>query len=100
MKDPVRTLSGTLATMAALALAGCHAGINVTNTPAPTIAPQLVPAPASLVMGQGAPFTIMASTGIVAQGDGAAEVAEALAAKLRPPTGFPLPATGENVRAP
>ena len=100
MKDSVRMIGGALAAAAALALAGCNARVTVTNAPAPTPAPQLVPAPASLVMGQGTPFTIMASTGIVAQGDGAAQVAEVLAAKLRPPTGFPLPIAQGNSVAP
>ena len=53
----------------------------------------LVPAPASVTAGTGAPFALMRTTAIVVPSGGgeAARVGEALATLLRPATGFPLP---------
>jgi hexosaminidase len=99
MNDPRRTTRGTLAVIAILALAACRGGFPSVAAPAPTTALHLVPAPSSLALGQGAPFAITATTAIVAQGDGATAVAEALGAILRPPTGFPVPVTREAAAA-
>jgi hexosaminidase len=96
MTDSLRMAGGTFAVVAALALAGCHASLPVNAGPQPTTALHLVPAPASLVVGQGVPFAITATTAIVAQGEGAVPVAEALGAILRPSTGFPVPVTRDG----
>ncbi|MFL5562823.1 MAG: beta-N-acetylhexosaminidase [Gemmatimonadaceae bacterium] len=57
--------------------------------------PRLIPAPASMVVGTGAPFAITAATPIVVDGGSAeaAQVGEALGMLLRPATGYPLPVT-------
>jgi hexosaminidase len=55
------------------------------------VPPRLLPAPASLMLANGAPFLITAETAIEAiGGDEATRVAGMLAARLRPATGFPL----------
>lgn len=51
---------------------------------------RVIPAPVSVVPGEGASFTLTAPAVIVADGD-AARVGAALATLLRPPTGFALP---------
>ena len=77
-----------------------------TRTPAPVIAstptsaraavpvvgtPRLVPQPTSLTMADDTPFVINAQTSLDAEGgDDAVRVANVLAARLRPATGFPL----------
>ena len=62
------------------------------TTPQIATAPRVVPAPASLVMGTGAPFEIIRSTAIVV-GDHAEvrAIGESLAAIVRPSTSFPIP---------
>ena len=54
--------------------------------------PRIVPAPASMTVGSGAPFVMTSATNItVTSGNAeAAQVAEALGALLRPATGFPF----------
>lgn len=52
---------------------------------------RLVPAPSSITVADGAPFTITSSTAIAADGAEAARVAELFASILRPSTGYPLP---------
>ncbi len=73
------------------------AGIGTSPTaPTPSVratpfggAPQLVPAPASIVIGSGAAFTITPATNIVVDGGAeATRVAEALGMLLRPATGY------------
>ena len=61
-------------------------------TPQSATAPRVVPAPASLVMGTGAPFEVRRTT-VIAVGDNAEvrAIGESLAAILRPSTGFPIP---------
>ncbi len=80
-------------------LAGCQSPPPTTApTPRPAtqagnLVPRIVPAPASLSLAAGAPFTLDAATSIVADG-GSSEgmrTAELLAAILRPSTGLPLP---------
>jgi hexosaminidase len=85
-------------TAALLAAAGCRGGRPpVTPSPTPMTVPRLVPAPTSLALAAGAPFVITATTAIAVEGDGAvARVGEALAAKLRTPTGYPIPLTPES----
>ena len=55
--------------------------------------PRVVPAPASLVVNAGAPFDLNRTTTIAvdASNPEASQIAEALAALVRPSTGFPLP---------
>jgi hexosaminidase len=88
---PVLTFCGVLI------LAGCQTTAPGTApTPQPlNLTPRVIPAPASLTIGAGAPFTLTATTGIVVEtGDaGAIRTAELFAAILRPSTGLPLPVT-------
>lgn len=61
---------------------------------------RVIPAPVSVVPGEGAPFTLTAPAVIVAGGE-AAPVGAALATLLRPPTGFVLPVVaGDGAPAP
>lgn len=87
----------------ALALAGivivaaCAPSAPV-SPPAPVragAAPQIVPAPASLIPGIGAPFEVTAASGInvVGSDSDAAAIGEHLGALLRRATGFPVPVT-------
>ena len=64
-----------------------------TPTPQPVrSAPQLVPAPASLVLAAGAPFEIVRTTSIFVDATSAEarSIGEMLAAQIRRPTGFPI----------
>lgn len=69
----------------------------VPPTPSPSVpppvvtTPRVVPAPASMVAGTGAPFEITRST-VIAVDDNpeVRAIGESLAALLRPPTGFPI----------
>jgi hexosaminidase len=58
----------------------------------------VVPAPASVVPGTGAPFAITATTAIVvpAEGGEVARIGEMLAVLLRPPTGFGIPVSAAD----
>ena len=83
---------------------GPRAATSVTTGPAPKPKPilmppftalgvhRVVPMPASVVPASGAPFALSAATTIVvpAGGGEAARIGEALAALLRPATGFPV----------
>jgi hexosaminidase len=62
----------------------------------------VVPAPASVVPGTGAPFALTATTAIVvpAGGGEAARIGEGLATLLRPATGFPFPVSAAGAAAP
>ena len=69
------------------------------QTPAPApapqpvrVAPQLVPAPASMVLAGGSPFEIARTTGIYVDGGNpeVTSIGEVLAAQIRRPTGFPI----------
>ncbi|HEY2064644.1 MAG TPA: beta-N-acetylhexosaminidase [Gemmatimonadaceae bacterium] len=63
-------------------------------SPQPALAiPRLIPAPSSMTLTGGAPFTLGATSRLVVDGGGEAgaeQVAQALGAVLRPSTGFPL----------
>ncbi|HJP85095.1 MAG TPA: beta-N-acetylhexosaminidase [Gemmatimonadaceae bacterium] len=77
--------------MTALLGAAC----SPTPTPAPqpvTRTPQLVPAPVSMTPVAGAPFTLRNTSNVVVDAGNteAAAIGEALAAKLRPATGYPV----------
>lgn len=76
------------------------------TVPAPAIVPgtdqalppSVIPAPASLTRTDALPFTLVATTAIVAEGGAdVMPVAEALADRLRPATGFPLPVRTTHV---
>jgi hexosaminidase len=55
------------------------------------VVPHVIPAPTSMTLGDGAPFVVTNQTMIVVEGGpDALRVGEALAALLRPSTGFPL----------
>jgi hexosaminidase len=87
----VGRLSFTLVPVLALACRSATPVTSVTPEPAATRAPSVLPAPTSMRLDGGAPFVIVASTPIVAEGgDAATGVARTLAAMLRPSTGFPL----------
>jgi hexosaminidase len=85
-----------------LVAAACKPAVQTGPVPIP-MGPRVVPAPSSMTVGSGAPFTITAGTSI--QVDGGAEatqVAEALGTLLRPATGFPMAvfSGGTNLTAP
>lgn len=97
-----------VAACAMLAVA-CRPAATTAPSPSARVAPvvqppRLIPAPASMVVGSGAPFAITAATPIVADGGNAevAQVAEALGTLLRPATEFPLAVSvaGAPVAAP
>ena len=80
----------------ALALAVAIAGAACAPAGGPPVqpmraGPQLVPAPSSMVVGAGAPFTVERTTGVYVDGGPAATaIAEMLGAQLRKSTEFPL----------
>ncbi len=82
-----------LALCGATLVAGCSSAAPSTAPTPVSMTPRLVPAPASMSMSGGEPFTISATTSIVVDGSNAeaARTAELLASVLRPSTGFPIP---------
>ncbi|MEO8333972.1 MAG: beta-N-acetylhexosaminidase [bacterium] len=88
-----RLQSTALALIGAVFVAGCSSTAPSTAPSPATSTPRLVPAPASMSMSGGEPFTVSAATGIVVDGSNAeaARTAELLAMLLRPSTGFPIP---------
>ena len=97
-----------LAIACALLGAACRPGATVgapATGPAPAplvMPPRLIPAPASMTVGSGAPFAITKET-VIRVDNGNAEalqVAEALGTMLRTPTDFPLVATLVPVGSP
>ncbi|WP_423065917.1 hypothetical protein [Devosia sp. CN2-171] len=78
--------------VAALALAAAGVGVvwAVAIRPVVPSLQNVVPAPASVRPASGVTFTITADTGIQSE---SADAGNALAALLRPATGFPLPVT-------
>jgi hexosaminidase len=87
-----------LALCGATLIVGCSSTAPSTAPTPVTSAPRLVPAPASMTMSGGDPFTIAATTTIVVDASNlqAARTAELLAAVLRPSTGFPIPVSGSS----
>ena len=88
-----------LAVGAAMLGAGCHAG--PISPPAPqsgALAPRIIPAPASLTLGGGAPFELTHASQITVVGANAevGAIAQGLAALIRRPTGFPVPVTAAS----
>jgi hexosaminidase len=94
--------------LASLALTSCRssrpagrpapAGAPVATIPDPVPTQRLVPAPTSLTVAGGAPFTLRDSAVISVGSDSPAmmRVAELLAGVLRPSTGFPIPVVMGN----
>ena len=88
--------------IASLALVGtaCQTATTTTRpaTPAPVFTgPRVVPAPASLVAGTGAPFEVTRATVVVVTNDPEVRaIGEMLAALIRPPTGFPVSVVGDS----
>jgi hexosaminidase len=80
--------------LSALASA-CSSRPSTRPVPTPVTRISIIPAPASLSVSGGAPFALTDSTQIVvdASDDAAVRVGEALAAHMRPATGFALPVT-------
>ena len=91
MTFPSRDLNRAIA-LAMLSLLVATACRPPRTVPQPGAAPvRLVPAPSSMTLAEGAPFTITASTAIAVDGGAeATRVAEMLASILRPSTGYPL----------
>lgn len=86
-----RVAAGHLVALCAIALTACRPSTRTAPAPDP-LRVSVVPAPASLVRGNGVFALIDSATILVdAPTDSALQVAEALATQLRPPTGFPLP---------
>ncbi|MFL5608906.1 MAG: glycoside hydrolase family 20 zincin-like fold domain-containing protein, partial [Gemmatimonadaceae bacterium] len=85
------TLRAACASVAILLFAGaCQRPVTAPQPAA--VVPRVIPAPASMTLGDGAPCVIAKETMIIAEGGAeAARVGEALAALLRPSTGYPLP---------
>ncbi len=102
MKKDFGSRSGSLA-LAVSGLIVATACQTVSRTPSPAAqapavptpivtSPRVVPAPASLVMGTGAPFEITRTTSIaVHENPEVRAIGESLAARVRPSTGFPIP---------
>ena len=83
--------------VAALLLAACRGPVVSVPSPQAVPVPRLIPQPASLTIGTGAPFVITTSTAVVVPSDGAvSRVGEVLATMLRTPTGFPIPLATEG----
>jgi hexosaminidase len=100
-----------LVPLAACVLVGVACRPPATTSPSPSARvsplvqpPRLIPAPASMTVGTGAPFALTAATPIVVDGGNAeaAQVAEALGSLLRPATDYPLAVSvaGTPVTAP
>jgi len=78
----------------ALLVAACTTVPSPTTAPRPVISgPQIIPAPASLTIGSGAPFDLRRTSSIVVDGSNAevTAIAQAFGAIVRPSTGFALP---------
>ncbi|HMI46869.1 MAG TPA: hypothetical protein VK491_11935, partial [Gemmatimonadaceae bacterium] len=86
-------MSRAVLLLATLSLAACATAPSPTTTAArPVITgPQIIPAPASLTMGAGAPFDLARTTNIVVDGSSpeVTAIAEGLGALMRKSTGFP-----------
>ena len=94
-KESLHNSLGILTFAALVAASACQPAVVPAPqpvTPAQRAAPRLVPLPASMVTTAGAPFNILRTTSIsVDPGNAeAAQIAQALAAQLRRPTGFPF----------
>jgi len=79
--------------LATLSLAACTTAPPPTTATRPVITgPQVIPAPASLTMGAGAPYEVTRATNIVVDGSSpeATAIAQGLGALMRKSTGFPL----------
>ena len=59
----------------------------------------IIPAPTSFELREGRPFRLIASSRLVASGEGAAAVAETFARQARAATGFELPVVEESPAA-
>lgn len=95
-REPFGWSRPALALGAAMLGAGCQlAPISPPVPQSGVLAPRIIPAPASLTIGGGAPFELTRASQITVVGANAdvAAVAEGLAALLRRPTGFPIPVT-------
>lgn len=99
----------TIRSLAGLALlcttvSSCRPSVPPGAAPAPRDAARIsvIPAPVSMSVGSGAPFTISDSMPIVvdAQTDEALRVAEVLATLLRPASGFTIPVTRGPMASP
>ena len=79
--------------LATLSLAACTTAPPPTTATRPVITgPQVIPAPASLTMGAGAPYEVTRATNIVVDGSSpeVTAIAQGLGALMRKSTGFPL----------
>jgi hexosaminidase len=86
-------MSRAVLLIATLSLAACTTAPPPTTAARPVVTgPQVIPAPASLTLRAGAPFDLARTTSIVVDGSSpeVTAIAQALAAQLRPATGFPL----------
>jgi hexosaminidase len=86
-----RVAWGAWAVATLLFAAACRSAVTA-PAPQPSVqVPRVIPAPTSLAMNGGTPFTITRETAISVEGGAdAARIGEMLAALLRPSTGFPL----------
>ncbi|HET7321897.1 MAG TPA: glycoside hydrolase family 20 zincin-like fold domain-containing protein, partial [Longimicrobiaceae bacterium] len=107
LQDRPRTLSrrGAIVLLCALS-AACAPAAPPASAPAPTpearaAHPALIPEPVSVQLSARDSFVLTATTQIVADAPEAARVADYLAARLRPATGYPLPVGSQaNAGAP
>ncbi len=86
-------MSRSVLLFSVLLVAACSTVPSPSTAPRPVVTgPQIIPAPASLTIGSGAPFDLSRRTTIVVDGNNAevTAVAQAFAVILRPSTGFPL----------
>jgi len=86
-------MSRAVLLLATLSLAACTTAPPPTTATRPVITgPQIIPAPASLTMGAGAPYEVTRATSIVVDGSSpeVTAIAQGLGALMRKSTGFPL----------
>jgi len=86
-------MSRAVLLLATLSLAACTTALPPTTATRPVVTgPQVIPAPASLTMGAGAPFEVTRATSIVVDGSSpeVTAIAQGLGALMRKSTGFPL----------
>ncbi|MET0725680.1 MAG: family 20 glycosylhydrolase [Leifsonia sp.] len=92
-----RAVFGISAAVAVLALIAGGATVAIAGLQPPEVTmPQIVPQPVDLTVHDAEPFELTAASRLVADGDGAAAVAEHLATAFRRSTGFQLPVVDDG----
>src|ERR1700693_706398 len=91
-REALRSSRRVIAVAGTILGAACQAPAPAPPPQPVRVTPQLVPAPASMVLAAGPPFEIARTTGIYVDGNSpeVASIGEVLAAQIRRPTGFPV----------